>query len=722
MTQTFVLDQSDSFLTRVDVSGSGLQSRWMGPVVVDTSGGVDLGSYNDNRALIVPFDNDSFTFSYNAMSINNTNISYEVSAFYDNTTRQGLVVGSVTHDTWKTGVYFQGASNKLKILNVFGGETSSDTRDVMPHGLVTGNTISSPTVFVGFGLDWRMVMQAYAAANAATVPRLVWSGGVPFGWNSWYAYTSSVSYSNASAASSFIKANLQCNHFNNGGVVYINLDSYWSNLSDLQIQQFVSNCHGNGQKAGIYWTPFVYWGTASQGSNDLMTGSAIYHWSDAYLRTTNGGVQSIDGGIALDPTHPGFRGMATYYFNYFKSRNFDYVKLDFLTHGALEGVHYDTNITTGIQAYNQGMQYLLNQNNGRMFLSESISPIFPYQYAHARRIACDASTTISDTERSLQGTSYGWWLNYQLYQYNDPDVMKFGGGTANENQSRLICCAISGTIFLNSDDLASSAGQNLAQTYLTNRAINGLARTGTSFLPVEGNTGTNPCDVFVQQAGSNWYVAVFNYASSNVTKTLNLSRMGIAGSYTAVDLWDGNISSVSGTSWMVSLGGNQARIFQVGSGSTSVTGPASQPLVPGGSATLSAVASGTPPFSYAWRKNGVVMPGQDDNQVTLSPESLVDAGVYSVEVTGGNGSATNSAVLTLQTPTNIIAKANGAALALNWPLGYTGWILLGQNTSSTGGLGTNWSRVAGSAFTNTWTVPLGIGNTFFRLAYITNNP
>ncbi|HZI30732.1 MAG TPA: carbohydrate-binding protein, partial [Candidatus Binatia bacterium] len=149
MKQVFIFDQADSFLTRVDAVGRALQSRWMGPLVMDTTGGVDIGSYNDNRALIVPFDNDSFTFSYNAMPINNTAMSYEASAFYDNTTRNGLVVGSVTHDTWKTGVYFQGANNKLNVLNVFGGETSSDTRDVMPHGLVTGDAISSPTVFVG---------------------------------------------------------------------------------------------------------------------------------------------------------------------------------------------------------------------------------------------------------------------------------------------------------------------------------------------------------------------------------------------------------------------------------------------------------------------------------------------------------------------------------------------------------------------------------------------
>lgn len=723
MKQTFIMDQNDSFLTRVDVLGSGLQSRWMGPVVMDTPGGVDIGSYGDEQALIVPFDNDSFTFSYNAMPINNTSMSYEVSAFYDNSTRQGLVVGSVTHDTWKTGVYFQGATNKLKVLNVFGGETSSDTRDVMPHGLVTGNIISSPTVFVGFGTDWRTVMEAFGAANTATVPRLTWGGGAPFGWNSWYTYTNSVSYSKASAASSFFKSNLQTNHFNNGGVVYINLDSYWDNLSDTQLQQFADNCHSNGQKAGIYWTPFVYWGTASQGTTNLLTGSSTYYWSDAYLRTTNGNVQSIDGGIALDPTHPGYKQLAAHYFGYFKGKGFDYLKLDFLSHGALEGVHYDTNVMTGIQAYNQGMQYLLDQNGGRMFLSESISPIFPYQYAHSRRICCDASTTISDTERTLQGTSYGWWLNGQLYQYNDPDVMKFAGGTTNENQSRLICCAISGTVFLNSDDLASSAGQNLAQTCLTNRAIDEVARAGTSFLPVEGNTGTSPSDVFVRQAGGNWYAAVFNYAATNVTKTLNLSRMGISASYTAVDLWSGAVSSVGGTSWTINLGANQAKLFELGSGSTSVSGPVSQPLLPGSSVTLSAVASGTPPFSYDWRKNGSVLPGRDENEITLAPESLSDAGVYSVEVSGGNGSATNSAVLTLQNPTNITAQVNGGSLMLNWPPGYTGWTLESQTGMLKAGVGANWPRVPGSTFTNTYVLPLNMAasNSFFRLAYITNN-
>jgi alpha-galactosidase len=572
MKQVFILDQDNSFLTRLEVYGAGLQSRWMGPVVMDTTGGVDIGSYSDDRALIVPFDNDSWTFAYSALPINNRGTSYEVSAFYDNTTRNGLVVGSVTHDTWKTGVYFLGSNNRLSVLKVFGGETSRETRDVLPHGLVSGNPIVSPTIFVGFDTDWRVLMEAYADANAAIAPRLAWTGGVPFGWNSWYAYGMGVGYSNATAVSSFIKNNLQTNHFNNQGVVYINLDSGWNNLNDAQLQQFANYCHGNGQKAGIYWTPFVYWGTAAQGSNSVMTG-ASYRWSDAYLRTPHGLVQTNDGGIALDTTHPGTKQMVNYYIGYFKDRGFDYLKLDFLSHGALEGIHYNTNVMTGIQAYNQGMQHLVAQNNGRMFLNESIAPIFPYQYAHSRRIACDTSSTTSDTAFEMESVSYGWWISGRLYQFSDPDMMRFAGVTPNENQSRVIGCAVSGTVFLNSDDLAAPEGQRLALTCLTNPEICEVARTGVGFRPVESNTGTNATDVFVRQAGSTWYVAVFNYTSSSATKTLRLSRLGITGSYVAQDLWSGAVSDVSGTTWHVRLGARQAKLFRLRSGSTSRVGP-----------------------------------------------------------------------------------------------------------------------------------------------------
>ncbi|MEI9864474.1 MAG: hypothetical protein WDN00_07955 [Limisphaerales bacterium] len=286
MKQYFTLDQNDSFLTRVDVSGSNLKANWVGPVVMDTTGGVNLGITNDNRALVVPFDNDGFV-RYNAMPMNSSATSYEVGAFYDNTSRNGLVVGSVTHDTWKTGIFFVGANNKLNALNVFGGATTS--ADVAPHGFVSGNTVSSPTIFVGFGADWRVTMDNFAAANTNFAPRLSWMNGVPFGWNSWGVIQETISYTDAIAISDYFYVNLMNNNFVSGGTVYINLDAFWNdNLTPTQLQSFVNHCHAKGQKSGIYFGPFVFFGSANDATNWVVEGTTnTYHYSDVLLRDAN---------------------------------------------------------------------------------------------------------------------------------------------------------------------------------------------------------------------------------------------------------------------------------------------------------------------------------------------------------------------------------------------------------------------------------------------------
>lgn len=562
MKQYFTLDQNDSFLTRMEMVGTNLSANWMGPVVVDTTGGVDLGSYNDDRALCVPFDNDGFV-SYNAMPINNSSTSYEVGAFYDNTTRNGLVVGSVTHDIWKTGIYFYGSNNKLNQMNAYGGATAP--ADVMPHGSVTGNTVSSPTVFVGFGNDWRQTMEQFAAENTNFAPLLVWTNGVPFGWNSWGVIQQYINYTNAIAVSDFFHTNLEQNGFVNQGTVYINLDAFWNNLNSFQLQSFVNHCHALGQKAGIYFGPFVWFGSVANATNTFVEGSANqYRYSDLLLRDTNGNAESVDGGLALDPTHPADKDLIQYYVNLYTNYGFDYIKLDFLSHGTLEGVHYDTNVTTGIEAYNEGMSNVLNIINGRMFISESIAPLFPYQYADSRRIACDAQTSlIGNTAYTLNSVTYGWWLD-DLYQFNDPDIMVFNGygATTNENQSRLISGAVTG-VFLDGDDLTTSNGQKAAQTCLSKTAIDTVARAGKTFTPAEGNTGTSAANIFVRQDGSTWCIAVFNYSSGAANVTVNLSRVGLpSGPYIATNLWDGTTASVS-NSFNVSLNAKQAKLFQL---------------------------------------------------------------------------------------------------------------------------------------------------------------
>jgi hypothetical protein len=163
----------------------------------------------------------------------------------------------------------------------------------------------------------------------------------------------------------------------------------------------------------------------------------------------------------------------------------------------------------------------------------------------------------------MQSVSYGWWMSGRLYQFNDPDLLQFAGATANENQSRLISGAVSGTLFLNSDDLTSSTGQSLALNCLTNAAINAVAHIGKTFRPVEGNTGTSATDVLVMQSGTNWYLAVFNYTSAATNKTVDFTRAAIpSGTCGALDLWSGALSAANG-SLSVSLAAKQSKLFKL---------------------------------------------------------------------------------------------------------------------------------------------------------------
>ena len=186
-----------------------------------------------------------------------------------------------------------------------------------------------------------------------------------------------------------------------------------------------------------------------------------------------------------------------------------------------------------------------------------------------------------------------------------------------------------------------------------------------------------------------------------------------------MDLWSGTLSGVNGPTWNVNLGARQAKLFRLGSGGTSATGPTNQALIVGSSTTLSTIASGTPPFSYVWKRNGSPLGGQSVNTITLNPVNLDDAGTYSVQITGGNGSVTNGAVLTLLNPTNLTATLDGGKLTLNWPAGHTGWRLQAQTNGLTTGLGSNWADVAGSRNTNGLVVPIDASalSVFFRLAY-----
>ena len=524
-------------------------TRHFDAVVLKGASAVQIGNGESLRVLHVPFDNDMW-FRYNSLAVGDMKVgqtftSNEVTAIYDNASRQALILGAITHDTWKTAIEAHAANGHLTDLDIYGGIASptgvrTDTHDTVAHGLVRGPQVVSPRIFIGSFADWRDGLEAYGAANAALHPPLRWGAGAPMGWNSWAAYGEKMNHHRYLDSAAFVRDTLVPLGFGRNKVVYINLDAFWSNLDAVQLADAVANIkamrapEGTRFEPGIYWTPFVYW------SDDLdayVEGTGMkYRYRDIVLKASDGSLlPKVDGGLAIDPSHPGAKARTTYFSNEFQRLGFEYLKLDFLSHGALEGVHYDPAIQTGIEAYNAGMKQIIDETGNRMFLSLSIAPLFPSGYGHARRLSCDTKGRMSGgdqtTEYMLNSLTYGWWTDQNLY-IPDPDHVVLGekadqgARSVTEGRSRLLSAIISGGMILDSSRLADDPqGRDLARSVYDNRNLLAVASEGIAFRPVEGDTGDRAAALFSRRSSHGVYVALFNYDGSSRTIAIRLDRI-----------------------------------------------------------------------------------------------------------------------------------------------------------------------------------------------------
>jgi alpha-galactosidase len=570
------------------VSKQPVSTRHISPLVLAPGGSAQLASGEKPNVIFVPFDNDMWV-RYNEPrdpikdSAKDPD-SYEVTAIYDNASRKGLVLGSITHDTWRTGILARQLSARhVDELEIYGGATGHWTHDVEPHGLVSGTHVKSPQIMVGYFADWRDGMETYGRENARIKPPLPWKDGVPFGWNSWAAYAMKVDLKKYEAVAGFIRIELAPKGFENHKTTYVNWDAGWNGLPEADIVAAAKHLHEQGQKAGIYYTPFSYW--SDDLSKPVEGTNGKYKYGDLLLRNSKGEpLPKIDGAHPLDPTHPGTQQRIDWQLARFVAWGYDSVKLDFLNCGSLEGVHYDHSITTGVQAYNLGMKRIENDLSpakiGRpFFISLSIAPLFP-AHGHSRRISCDAFGRIEDSDYLLNAVTYGWWTNGTLYQFNDPDHTVLSKDTdpyhdqslpgsvqtLEEARSRMNASVIAGTLLLDSDDLMDPKGQARAKELLTNAAVLDVARSGRTFRPVEAESGLHATPIFVrEEKDGSVYVAIFNYSEDKPSELkVDLSRLGLKSgkTYQATNLWTGAKQDIA-ASLQVSLGPAQSQLLHL---------------------------------------------------------------------------------------------------------------------------------------------------------------
>jgi alpha-galactosidase len=537
-------------------------------------------------ALHVPYDNDMwFRFSSNMLTGSSQEVtSNEVSAIFDNESRHAIVFGSITHDMWKTAINIHASNGDVDSIDIFGGlqgpsGEKTDTHDFVPHGLVKGMTVRSPKIMIGAFDDWRNGLEAYGRRNAELHPPLPWAGPRPLGWNSWAAYANKINHQRFIGAAQFLHDKLEPEGFSRS-VIYVSFDAFWSNLDAISLADAASTVSslktedGSHFEPGIYWTPFATW------TNDLDSfvegTNGKYRYRDILLKGPDGNfLPKVDGGWPIDPTHPGARMRTRYTIAKLQQLGFKLLKLDFLSHGALEGVHYDPSIVTGTQAYNFGMQDVVNANGGRMYLSLSIAPLFPAGYGNARRLSCDVKGHMSgkdqSTEYMLNSLTYGWWTDGSLYTA-DPDEVPLGAkadqGSRNlvEARSRLLSAVVSGGMILDSTRLADDPeGQQLAKQVYAIPQWMKIAAEGKIFRPLEGDTGDAAANIFVRSTAHGYYVAVFNYDEKQAHSiAIDQSRIDPAMHVTSAhDIVSGKEVPSLSSRLMVDLAPSESRLIEI---------------------------------------------------------------------------------------------------------------------------------------------------------------
>jgi len=509
------------------------------------------------RFLDVPFDNDNWSHilerKWDSAKPAFTGTSYEFASVYDNNKLFGLVIGSLSHDFWKTGIIYRAAkqSGSIDSLVVYDGDATADnsalppdyggndgTHDHAPHGTMKGATVNSSVIYLCGG-DVRKAFTEYGNANVMLNGRQTWAGNAPVYWNSFgvegvLGYEGKMMPKDLVKIPDFIQT---LPNFNKYAKPVISIDSYDQSIYTTNLlASFGRYIEKKNQQLGFYFIPFAKWAWKNNTENTKLEGTD-YNLADVVLRDSNN--QPIwfkDGDwgcLALDPTHPAVRQFVIYNLKQAKAIGAKFIKIDFLTAGALESTRrYNHNIRTGLQAYNYGMKMLKNLADSIMgkdiFISEAISPMFPSQYAHTRFISTDVYSHLRDdepgfphygsTEGSLANGSHLWWVQGTLWPYTNLDVSimknfeKNQDLTENEIRTRLFAMMSMGSILGDGSDYRDKLADERAKKYLDNKYLCAYFSNPKAFTPLifaDGETFDQQIAFYLP--GAETLLSVFNF-------------------------------------------------------------------------------------------------------------------------------------------------------------------------------------------------------------------
>ena len=524
----------------------------------------------DQKMLLVPYDNDMW-LRYESCVPAAGRPSYDVTAIYDEDTMEGMVIGALDFDVWKNAIRWN--AHDARSLIAFCGIADGGTHDVCPHGIVEGWEVASARFVLSWQQDIRKGMEHYGDLCAKIRPARPWKNGrVPFGWNSYAALGGTLTVEHWKQAGEFMHESLP-NYCDEDGVSYVNLDGAFG-LDYDRIREIIGEIHARGQKAGWYAAPC----NCPAALAELPVKGTDLKVKDLFLKDYEGRpLPPADNTVPFDVTHPVWEAYARKNIRVLTDLGVDYIKIDFLSHGSVEGDHYIKNVT-GRMALNRVYSLLQEEIDacGReIFISLSIAPLFPYFLGNARRCCCDSFGHYDDVRYVLNALNFAWWTNGRIYRYNDPDHIPLyhsiidGRGTTTENEarSRYYSAAISGTVMMLSDNYGPEGDpqiieecQRRAKTFANDAAANRIARIGKAFVPVELRDGTTP--FYTLSHEGRYYAAIFNFSEDTAELSFEAGKGSLPEKGSFFDIHGGEKTPYDGRI-SVTLSGRDAVILEV---------------------------------------------------------------------------------------------------------------------------------------------------------------
>ncbi|MBB6729849.1 discoidin domain-containing protein [Cohnella sp. CBP 2801] len=556
---TMYEDQSFILADMTVNNGTSQSLNFMEPIAGPN---LDIGAGSDKRIYTTPYTNN---FDFGVAPVNDfgnsqngserlpgsseawttfNGTSYWVASVFDNTNKHGLVAGAATTLKWKSMEYLRQATTANGPLTGFSVYNAG--------GSQSGTSVSSDSFFLGYFDDYQTGLETFGRAYAVAEPKLDWSGDVPAGFNTWYAY-----YNYPTADAVYAMTDYFNDHLKPLGYDYMNLDCCYRGVpgqtGNQSADQYVDYVHGKGMKAGTYAAPFGIWDDLSA----TVPGTS-YTFGDIALKDANGNpIVSYINTYIVDATHPGGQAYLRYLADHdIVDHGFDYVKLDFIDLGMIDGSFYDS-AKNGMQAYRIGMGIIRDELESApqdIYIDESIAPLMPSGFAQGRRSGVDTTIGLESypgIERQAFNDAASWWTNGTLYDYNDSDMLfpqsvinGFDNTTLNEGTLYATAVVMGGGHLLIGDNVPFLSDDRM-KTIVQNPDLLALAKKGLAAKPVKmtnfyHHLEHSPSAIYMTDSNGDRYVGLSNWDMNNpASVAVTFADLGLSASatYTLTELY-----------------------------------------------------------------------------------------------------------------------------------------------------------------------------------------